>query len=52
VWTAFARSGNPNTAAMPDCAPYDTERRATMLFDTESQVVDDRRAQVRKIMLS
>lgn len=41
VWTAFARTGNPQTDTLPTWPPYNPKRRATMLFDTESHVVDD-----------
>lgn len=33
-WLAFARSGDPNNAAIPRWEPYDLETRAVMLFDT------------------
>ncbi len=46
AWLAFARTGNPNWP------PYTPERRATMLFDVESRVVDDPNAEVRKILQS
>ncbi|WP_303637366.1 carboxylesterase/lipase family protein [Stenotrophomonas tuberculopleuritidis] len=41
---AFARSGDPNHAAMSHWAPYTLPRRQTMLFDQHSQLVDDPRA--------
>lgn len=41
AWIAFARTGNPGWAA------YDTQKRATMVFDVASQVVDDPRSQER-----
>jgi para-nitrobenzyl esterase len=40
-WIAFARTGDPNNAVVSGWAPYDLERRAVMLFDTESRAVDD-----------
>lgn len=42
AWLAFARSGNPNTAALPEWPSYlpDTSR-STMLFDTTCGVVND-----------
>jgi para-nitrobenzyl esterase len=46
AWLAFARTGNPNWP------PYTPGRRATMLFDVESRVVDDPNAEVRKILQS
>ncbi len=33
AWLAFARTGDPNTAATPRWAPYDFRRRTTMMFD-------------------
>jgi para-nitrobenzyl esterase len=41
AWTAFARTGNPNTDAMPAWAPYDTTRRTTMVIDSESHTESD-----------
>jgi para-nitrobenzyl esterase len=52
AWTSFIRTGDPNCDALPDWPAYDTERRATMVFnDTErratmvfndtSETVDD-----------
>ena len=41
AWIAFARTGNPNTAGLPEWPRYDATRRATMVFDTTSRVVDD-----------
>ena len=41
AWVAFARTGNPNHAGMPQWAPYDEQSRLTMIFDTECRVVGD-----------
>ncbi len=41
AWIAFARNGDPNTSQLPQWPRYDTTRRATMVFDNESRVVDD-----------
>jgi para-nitrobenzyl esterase len=41
AWIAFARTGDPNTTGLPKWPAYDAERRATMVFDTESRVVED-----------
>jgi para-nitrobenzyl esterase len=41
AWLAFARSGAPSTAALPAWPAYDPTRRATMVFDLQSKVVDD-----------
>ena len=41
AWLAFARSGDPNHSGLPTWPRYDTDRRATMIFDDECSVVDD-----------
>jgi para-nitrobenzyl esterase len=41
AWLAFARSGNPNTRALPEWPAYTPGRRATMVFDVAPGVVDD-----------
>lgn len=41
AWIAFARTGNPKTAALPDWPFYSAERRATLLFNTRSHVAED-----------
>ena len=41
AWIAFARNGDPNTPQLPQWPRYDTARRATMVFDDQSRVVDD-----------
>ncbi|MEN8677130.1 MAG: carboxylesterase/lipase family protein, partial [Alteriqipengyuania sp.] len=41
AWIAFARSGNPNTPALPRWPTYDPQSRATMIFDIDPQVVND-----------
>lgn len=40
AWIAFAKTGNPGTARLPWPA-YDEAKRATMIFNTPSRVVDD-----------
>jgi para-nitrobenzyl esterase len=40
-WIAFARTGDPNNAAVPTWAPYDLERRTVMHFDVPPVAVDD-----------
>jgi para-nitrobenzyl esterase len=52
AWLAFARTGNPNTSAIPEWPAYDSRRRATMVFDTQSRVVDDYRSQERQLFES
>jgi para-nitrobenzyl esterase len=38
---AFARDGDPRHAGLPDWPQYDVERRATMRFDAECELLDD-----------
>ena len=40
-WAAFARTGNPNNATIPDWPAFDASRRATMIFNTETRVEND-----------
>jgi para-nitrobenzyl esterase len=40
-WAAFARAGDPNNPTIPQWPPYDPERRATLRFDVDSQLVED-----------
>ncbi|MFN3857558.1 MAG: carboxylesterase/lipase family protein [Caulobacter sp.] len=48
AWLAFARKGDPNTPVLPTWPAYDAGRRATMVFNVESRVVDDLYAATRK----
>jgi para-nitrobenzyl esterase len=41
AWVAFARTGNPNHPKLPKWVPYDNTRRATMIFNTESVLIND-----------
>ena len=50
AWLAFARSGDPNHEGLPEWPAYDTENRATMVFDDESMVVNDPRGRERAII--
>lgn len=40
-WTAFARTGDPNTAGLPKWPAYSVPRRETMLFSAKSKVATD-----------
>jgi para-nitrobenzyl esterase len=49
AWIAFARTGDPSHAGVPAWPPYEPDRRATMRFDAECELLhdplgDDRRA--------
>lgn len=41
AFVAFARSGNPNNARMPEWKPYNRLTRATMTVDVTCQTIDD-----------
>jgi para-nitrobenzyl esterase len=50
AWIAFARSGNPHTEGLPDWPRYDAARRATMMFNLRSCVVDDPWGDIRTVL--
>jgi para-nitrobenzyl esterase len=39
-WLCFARTGNPSVLESFDWVPYDQQRRATVVFDKKSELVD------------
>lgn len=41
AWISFAANGSPDHGGLPAWPKYDAERRATMVFDQASRVVDD-----------
>jgi para-nitrobenzyl esterase len=41
TWIAFAKTGNPNNVSIPLVLPYQTGKRASIIFDKEVKVVDD-----------
>ncbi|HUO12024.1 MAG TPA: carboxylesterase/lipase family protein [Caulobacteraceae bacterium] len=41
AWLAFARSGDPNTGSLPRWPAYEPGKRATMVFNSTSRVVED-----------
>ena len=41
AWIAFAKTGNPNHATIPDWPLYEPEKRATMQFGETPEVVSD-----------
>ena len=41
AWAAFARNGDPNFEGLPYWPAYDTNQRATMLFNVECKVEND-----------
>jgi para-nitrobenzyl esterase len=46
---ALAKTGNPNTRAIPEWPTFDLKRRATMVFDTIAKVVNDPRGEERRM---
>lgn len=48
-WIAFAKKGNPNVRGLPPWPAYDLKRRATMVFNAETKVVDDPRGNERRL---
>ena len=49
AWIAFARTGNPQTKALDPWPVYTLARRATMVFDRSTRVVDDPRGDERRL---
>ena len=41
AWVAFAKTGNPDNPALPHWPAYDTQSRATMVFDKDTRVEND-----------
>jgi para-nitrobenzyl esterase len=41
AWAAFARNGNPNHPGLPQWPAFESETRATMVFNNECKVVND-----------
>jgi len=50
AWAAFAHTGKPDCREIPHWPPYDAAKRPTMVFNLESQVVNDPNFEVRKII--
>jgi para-nitrobenzyl esterase len=48
AWVAFARTGDPNNPQLPPWPAYDEATRATMIFDTDTRLENDPRAEIRK----
>jgi para-nitrobenzyl esterase len=48
TFIAFAKTGNPDNDQIPHWPAYDVSTRATMIFDTNTRVVNDPRSAIRK----
>ena len=40
-WMQFAHSGNPNNSKIPDWPEYNSDKRATMIFDNKCRIEND-----------
>jgi len=49
AFIAFARTGNPNHRGLPQWRPYTLPRRATLVFDSTTRLVDDPRGKERRL---
>lgn len=49
AWIQFARSGTPDHKNIPAWPKYDFEKRATMIFDTTCQIVNDPDQETREL---
>ena len=49
AFIAFARTGSPQTPALPVWAPYSLERRETLIMDVTPKLADDPRGEERKL---
>jgi para-nitrobenzyl esterase len=43
TWIAFAKTGDPNNAKIPDWPAYETDTRPVMVFDEAPELVEDAR---------
>jgi para-nitrobenzyl esterase len=50
VWTAFARTGNPNTPGVPKWPAYSAATRDTMMFNNTLRVEQDPERETRLVM--
>ena len=50
AWAAFARTGNPNHQGLPAWPAFDAQKRATMLLNTPSRVVNDPNREQRALL--
>jgi len=52
AWAAFARTGNPNHKGLPTWPKFNTDQRATMVFDNQCKVVNDPHGEERLALAS
>ena len=49
AFIAFARTGSPQTAALPEWKPYSLDKRETMLMDVKPELASDPRGDERRL---
>jgi para-nitrobenzyl esterase len=49
AWVAFAKTGNPNHAGIPDWPAYTPDKRQTMIFNQTSRVENDPWSELRAV---
>lgn len=49
TWLAFAKTGDPNNAKIPDWPAYNTEERPVMVLDESPELVEDPRGEQLKL---
>ncbi len=49
AWIAFAKTGTPSSALLPEWTPYTADSRMVMELDVEPRMVDDPEASIRTI---
>jgi len=53
AWVAFARTGNPNHKGLSDVwVPYDNTRRAVMVFNNDSGIINDPHGSEQRLLRS
>ncbi len=50
AWASFARSQDPNVDGLPQWSAYDEKARSTMIFNSQSEVIDDPNPESRRHM--
>jgi para-nitrobenzyl esterase len=50
AWIAFAHAGKPDVKGLPHWPPYDTKTRATMIFNVNTEVVNDPNSELRETL--
>ena len=48
AWILFAQHGNPHTPVLPEWPAYDSEQRATMIFDETCRIAHDPQGEERR----